>query len=288
LSVDVASWNGAGEPAGIAADLWNFKIEAQSKVDLILTMETYDASVTNFQSYIQVMLNDGISASKLAVGFLTYSQNDPGLTQEFEIAESDNIPAVMVWPSYGAFLTNVYWGNMTDFLNGPQSTSTTTTTTTITTSSSTSKSVSSTSTTSTSTSPPTCRYQSSGGADGSGWWCWTANTATLTNAGLSADLLGTASWFGVCLGTLEEDNGYSSNQVIGTGEVLAIPNGSGCPASGSVVPSPTVAPGAYLSELLTMPLLFTLFYVTLCPKRFELMLGSIGVRIKNSCDQVIF
>jgi LysM repeat protein len=117
LSVDVASWNGAGEPAGIAADLWNFKIEAQSKVDLILTMETYDTNVANFQGTIQTILKD-VPAQKLAVGLLTESQNDANLNQEFGLVASYEIPAVMVWPSYGAFLTPPYWDNMTNYLRG--------------------------------------------------------------------------------------------------------------------------------------------------------------------------
>jgi hypothetical protein len=117
LSVDVASWNGAGEPAGIAADLWNFKIEAQSKVDLILTMETYDTNVANFQGTIQTILKD-VPAQKLAVGLLTESQNDANLNQEFGLVASYEIPAVMVWPSYGGFLTPPYWDNMTNYLRG--------------------------------------------------------------------------------------------------------------------------------------------------------------------------
>jgi spore germination protein YaaH len=76
---------------------------------------------------------------------------------------------------------------------------------------------------------PTCSYQSSGGADGSGYWCWSASTSALRNQSLSASLSGAANYFGVCAKTLEQDNGYRINASIWNGEEIAIPNGSSCP-----------------------------------------------------------
>lgn len=115
LSVDVASWNGAGEPAGSAADLWNFRIESHSGVDLILTMQTYDTNTGEFQSDLTTILQS-VPSSQLAVGLLTQSQNDAYLVSELSVAAQAKIGCVMVWPSYGGFLTNVYWGNLTSFM----------------------------------------------------------------------------------------------------------------------------------------------------------------------------
>jgi LysM repeat protein len=72
-----------------------------------------------------------------------------------------------------------------------------------------------------------CQYQDYGGADGSGWWCWSASTSAL----LTQDLNGVASYFGVCATTLEQDNGFTSNSAVWSGEELAIPLSSNCPMS---------------------------------------------------------
>ena len=76
---------------------------------------------------------------------------------------------------------------------------------------------------------PSCSYQSSGGADGSGWWCWNVSTSVLSSHGLPPQLTGVASYFGACAGSLEQDNGYFSTVPVWNGETLAIPNGNGCP-----------------------------------------------------------
>lgn len=106
LSVDIASWdNGA---------FWNYTIEAQSSADLILTMVTYDSNFATFQSGLQAMLTN-VPLNKIAIGLLT-ATDDSNLTERFQEIKANNIQCVMVWPSYPGFLTQMYWDNLTAFL----------------------------------------------------------------------------------------------------------------------------------------------------------------------------
>ncbi|MDH2901968.1 MAG: hypothetical protein PXY39_13450 [archaeon] len=106
LSVDIASWdNGA---------FWNYTIEAQSSADLILTMVTYDSNFATFQSGLQAMLTN-VPLNKIAIGLLTVT-DDSNLTERFQEINANNIQCVMVWPSFPGFLTQMYWDNLTAFL----------------------------------------------------------------------------------------------------------------------------------------------------------------------------
>src|SRR4029077_13688528 len=82
----------------------------------------------------------------------------------------------------------------------------------------------STSVTTTTTTPAACAYQSTGGANGSGWWC-----KTLPSTFDGKDLKYVATWFGVCYQTLAADNNQVSDITVHNGDILKIPNGSGCP-----------------------------------------------------------
>jgi hypothetical protein len=89
----------------------------------------------------------------------------------------------------------------------------------------------STSTSSSTTSASTtilsaCQYQSTGGADGSGWWCFTVPSSMNGD-----DLASIAVHFGVCFSTLASDNGFSSNVNVYTTKILKIPNKPGCQSS---------------------------------------------------------
>ena len=106
LSVDMASWDGGA--------LWNYQIEASSSVDIVLTMVTYNSNYTTFQQGVQAMLQN-VPLDKIAIGLLTVS-DDATLTQRIQYVESYNIPNVMVWPSYPGFLTDIWWGNLTSYV----------------------------------------------------------------------------------------------------------------------------------------------------------------------------
>ncbi|MHB1907422.1 MAG: LysM peptidoglycan-binding domain-containing protein [Nitrososphaerales archaeon] len=106
LSVDMASWDGGA--------LWNYSIEASSSVDIVLTMVTYNSNYTTFQQGVQAMLQN-VPLDKIAIGLLTVS-DDATLTQRIQYIESYNIPNVMVWPSYPGFLTDIWWGNLTSYV----------------------------------------------------------------------------------------------------------------------------------------------------------------------------
>jgi LysM repeat protein len=120
MSVDMACWDGPyvnGGPTCSGGAFWNFKLESQSKVDLILTMQTYDTSLANFQNILHETLNY-VPRSQLAAGFLTESQNDASLSQEFAYLESNTIQTVMIWPSNADPLPSVYWSSTTSYLQG--------------------------------------------------------------------------------------------------------------------------------------------------------------------------
>ena len=106
LSVDVASYDG-----GV---LWNLTIEAQSSVDLVVTMVTYNSDYSIFQQGLQSIVSQ-VPIQKVAVGLLTVS-DDPTLAQRMQAIEAAGVQCVMVWPSYGGFLSNVWMGNLTSFV----------------------------------------------------------------------------------------------------------------------------------------------------------------------------
>ncbi len=120
MSVDMACWDGPytnGSPTCSGGAFWNFKLESQSGIDLILTMQTYDTSAASFQNIIQETLNY-VPRSQLAAGFQTQSQNDASLSQEFSFLEGNTIQSVMIWPSYEQSVPNAYWSNTISYLNG--------------------------------------------------------------------------------------------------------------------------------------------------------------------------
>lgn len=120
MSVDMACWDGPytnGSPTCSGGSFWNLKLESQSGIDLVLTMQTYDTSATSFQNIIKETLNY-VPRSQLAAGFLTQSQNDASLSQEFAFLEGNTIQSVMIWPSYAQSLPNAYWSNTISYLNG--------------------------------------------------------------------------------------------------------------------------------------------------------------------------
>ncbi|MDH2902292.1 MAG: hypothetical protein PXY39_15115 [archaeon] len=120
MSVDMACWDGPytnGSPTCSGGAFWNFKMESQSGIDLILTMQTYDTSGASFQNIIQETLNY-VPRSQLAAGFQTQSQNDASLSQEFSFLEGNTIQSVMIWPSYEQPMPNAYWSNTISYLNG--------------------------------------------------------------------------------------------------------------------------------------------------------------------------
>ncbi|MGI0091495.1 MAG: LysM peptidoglycan-binding domain-containing protein [Nitrososphaerales archaeon] len=106
LSVDVASWDG-----GV---LWNYWIEGQSSVDIVLTMDTYSGSMTFFNQSLQTALWS-IPLDKLAVGFQV-GPDDSTLSQRFQSIENAGVQNVMVWPSSQGYLSDMYWSPLTNYL----------------------------------------------------------------------------------------------------------------------------------------------------------------------------
>jgi LysM repeat protein len=106
LSVDIASWDG-----GV---LWNLAIEAQSSVDMVVTMVTYNTDYTIFQQGLQSIVSQ-VPIQKVAVGLLTVS-DDSTLAQRMQAMEVSGVHCVMVWPSYGGFLSKIWLGNLTSFM----------------------------------------------------------------------------------------------------------------------------------------------------------------------------
>jgi hypothetical protein len=105
LSVDVATWDGGA--------LWNFTIEGDTPVNLVLTMGTYDSSYSVFSQQLQHILST-VPLGKIAIGLETAS-DDSTLSQRFQSIESSNVTTVMVWPSYPGFLYKIWWGNLSSY-----------------------------------------------------------------------------------------------------------------------------------------------------------------------------
>lgn len=146
---------------------------------------------------------------------------------------------------YTMFGTNApYWGitdvepnatlaNITVFANlvmdgdrGPQATITTTIATTA---------ISSTTIHfATTTISQNCMYRNSGGADDSGWWCF-----TVPGNDSGEELSWVTRYFGICTATLVSDNNIPPDAKTYSGEVLRIPNGKGCPVA-AIAPDPGI------------------------------------------------
>lgn len=111
LSVDMDCWDGpysSSGPTCSGGPFWNYADEAQTGVNLLIAMNTYNETLSEFESSLVTILQY-VPVSILGAGFQTLSYNDNYLSQELGYAASIGISTVATWPSPPGFVTSTYW-----------------------------------------------------------------------------------------------------------------------------------------------------------------------------------
>jgi len=106
LTVDIADWN----------PFWNFSLLAQTTVDRLITMDTYDSNYTNYVLLLEQEVQI-FGVDKLGIGFdcSDYNQTTEELQNRFNILAEYNIQEIDIWVMP---IPDFWWPFIEKFKNG--------------------------------------------------------------------------------------------------------------------------------------------------------------------------